>query len=200
MAQFHVMMSRLPQSNLARDRVVTTFHIDTDLDFLIDDGEQAEGFAQDAATLFADTMGALGGFTGWEARVYTHGAPKLTPPIATATAQPGGTPLDPGPREVALCLSYYATLNQPRRRGRMYLGPWPASQMAERPGTTPTGACGTIAQGLAALGGPTTQWVQYSPTTGEFHNVTNFFIDNEWDTQRSRGLRATSRAAAAIEG
>jgi hypothetical protein len=182
-AQYLMQMARVPSSNLARDRVVTTFHLDTDVPpvDLFDGGPN--DLARDAAEAFVEAMPHVAGFTGWECRAYRHGGAKGDPPEARA-----------------LCLSYYADQNIPRRRGRMYLGPWPASQMAERPGDVPTGELGLLATRLSGLGGINVQWVQYSPSTGEFHNVTNFWIDDEWDTIRSRGLRATKRALGAANG
>jgi hypothetical protein len=58
---------------------------------------------------------------------------------------------------------------------------------------------------LANLGGVDVQWCVYSPTTpgdmsDKFKQVTRGWIDNEWDTQRSRGLRATLRNGWAQEG
>ena len=200
MAQYLFQMARTPASNLARDRVVTTFHIDTDL-AILDPGENGlGGLADDAVDAFREAMPNVAGFTGWECRVYRHGGAKNDPPEARSSGTYGGTPQGVGPREVALCLSYYADVNIPRRRGRMYLGPWPAAQMQERPGEVPTGQLGLLATRLSGLGGVNVQWVQYSPTTGEFHNVTNFWIDDEWDTIRSRGLKATTRALGAANG
>jgi hypothetical protein len=44
------------------------------------------------------------------------------------------------------------------------------------------------------------QWVQHSPTTGEYHNVTNYWIDNEWDTMRSRQIGADARQSGTVNG
>lgn len=194
MAQGLFQMSRVPASNLARDRIITTFHLDSDA---IEGPTDWQNLANDAAALFASTLGGINGYTGFECRVYRHGGAKNDPPEATAFAATVGTEA-PGPHEVALCLSYYADFNAPRRRGRMYIGPW--GNLSERPSEGQQITLRTLANGLSALGGVNVQWVQYSPTTGEFHNVTNFFIDNEWDTQRRRGLRATSRLTGTVSG
>jgi len=194
MAQGLFQMSRVPASNLARDRIVTTFHLDTDP---VEGSTDWQTLATDAAALFAGTLGGITGYTGFECRVYRHGGAKNDPPEATAFAATTGTEA-PGPHEVALCLSYFADFNAPRRRGRMYIGPW--GNLNERPSEGQQITLRTLANGISALGGVNVQWVQYSPTTGEFHNVTNWFVDNEWDTQRRRGLRATSRLTGTVSG
>lgn len=199
MPQYLFQMSREPSSNLARDRIVTTFHIDTDLDSITPDMEAGPNIAVDAATLFVETLPGIVGFTGWTCRAYQHGQPKGSPPVLTEFWPTQGTPAAGGPREVALCLSYFADRNIPRRRGRMYIGPW-ASNLSERPAADRLAMLGTLAEGISGLGGPNVQWVQYSPTTGEFHNVTDYFIDDEWDTIRSRGLRPTSRRTGTVSG
>jgi hypothetical protein len=40
---------------------------------------------------------------------------------------------------------------------------------------------------------PSTFWVVYSRKTGGDAQVTNVWVDDEWDTVRSRGLRGTVR-------
>jgi hypothetical protein len=55
-------------------------------------------------------------------------------------------------------------------------------------------------QDLSAVGGVNVDWSVYSPTTGQNNAITNLWVDNEWDTQRRRGLRPTSRSVATING
>jgi hypothetical protein len=102
----------------------------------------------------------------------------------------------PIPREVALCLSFYADHPSGRRRGRLYV---PASLW------TPTGAIGvrpttgdrdTVKQLVpifTGLGGINVDWGIWSERDHAFHKATDYWIDDEWDTQRRRGLRATVR-------
>lgn len=115
------------------------------------------------------------------------------------------------PEEVALCMSYYASQNVPRKRGRLYLGPFARplddtedtsdTPSASRPDpalltsvcdagkalvdASSTGAkwCQRSGIGTGTLGAPV---VIYSP-------VTNGWCDNEWDSQRRRRITATSR-------
>ena len=200
MAQYLMQMRRVPRSNLPRDAVVTTFHLDTDLDFIGVPGGEPGDLVGDAAVLFRTSVPAIDVFNGWEARCYVHGQPKGTPPAKVVWSQDVAAGSATGPREVALCLSYYADLNQPRRRGRMYLGPWPTNRMLDRPHPDVMTYLQTLANGISGLGGVNVQWVQYSPTTGEFHTVTDWFVDNEWDTQRSRGIRADARIKGKVSG
>jgi hypothetical protein len=39
-------------------------------------------------------------------------------------------------------------------------------------------------------------WVLRSPTDKAFKPITDVWVDDEWDTMRSRGLRATQRITA----
>src|SRR3954453_8907749 len=147
MAQGLFQMSRVPASNLARDRIVTTFHLDTDP---VEGSTDWQTLATDAAALFAGTLGGITGYTGFECRVYRHGGAKNDPPEATAFAATTGTEA-PRPHEVALCLSYFADFNAPRRRGRMYIGPW--GNLNERPSEGQQITLRTLANGISALGG-----------------------------------------------
>jgi hypothetical protein len=40
----------------------------------------------------------------------------------------------------------------------------------------------------------------YSPTTGQTKKVEHWWVDDEWDTQRRRGLRATTRDEGTVSG
>jgi hypothetical protein len=46
---------------------------------------------------------------------------------------------------------------------------------------------------LQDLGGVDVDWVVFSRTDGQARPVTNFWVDNEWDTVRARGLRSDTR-------
>ena len=107
------------------------------------------------------------------------------------------------PNEVAACLSYHAAklsgAIQARRRGRIYLGPLNTSTGS----ITPTGdsrpnatfraavlsAAGYAALQLAAAGAT---WAVYSPTANTAVKIDVFSIDDAFDTQRRRGMAATT--------
>lgn len=111
-----------------------------------------------------------------------------------------GTPMAP---EVALCLSFSANLvsgSPPaRRRGRVYLGPLDSGVIdtSGRPATSVTDSIAAAGQALldASDASLVWSWVVYSPTDDLGRIVTHGWVDNEFDTQRSRGRIATARSS-----
>lgn len=130
--------------------------------------------------------------------IYEAGTPPPHHPVATATNL-GTTPNSTLPRETAICLSYYATLNQPRLRGRIYL---PACMMPFTAAVRPN--VGDLP--LALQWGPAlfktlptgTVAVVYSRVNHTTAPITNYWVDNEWDTVRSRGLKSTTRVLGTV--
>jgi hypothetical protein len=102
---------------------------------------------------------------------------------------------DAGPREVALCLSYFSERNVPRKRGRIYLGPFNTGALPARPFDSTIGFLGALAGRLAGVGGIDVDWSLYSPTAGGLSKITNWWVDDEWDTIRSRGMKPTKRTS-----
>lgn len=195
MAQLRVQVEMGIPTTLPRDVAVTTFHLDTDA------GTDYESLADDVGPLFASTIGPMqGGVTRYRTKIYDLADAEPRLPRADVVFDAAFGASENGPREVALCLSYYAGRNLPRLRGRMYIGPVARSVMAERPSETTRQRLADLAEGLSGLGGPNVQWVQYSPTTQDFTNVSDYFIDDEWDTMRSRGLRSTTRTTGTVDG
>lgn len=177
----------------SRNDVVNTVYFDTDV------GTDFEQLGDDLLALWLAEVDMTSAHNLLRVKLYDMADTEPREPRYEETAAITAT-ASTGPREVALCLSYYAGQNTPRRRGRIYLGPFPNTDMAERPSAALRAELGTLAQGLSALGGVNVQWVQYSPTTGDFSNVTNYWIDDEWDTMRSRGLLGTTRTAGTVNG
>jgi hypothetical protein len=119
------------------------------------------------------------------------------------------------PSEVAICLSYQGTLvsgeSQARRRGRLYLGPLSITTGSIDSGDVRVTAAArtTIATAADALMDSTTiagrRWCVFSPATAgpppwsagtlldAFVTITNGWVNNDFDTQRSRGLRSSAR-------
>jgi hypothetical protein len=105
------------------------------------------------------------------------------------------------PSEVAACLSYYATRNMPRRRGRIYLGPLANTAVEQSAGGV------VVSQGLRnALAGAaqalTTEapsapvlWQLVSQRGGVSYRVTGGWVDDAPDTVRKRGIAPTARTA-----
>ena len=132
--------------------------------------------------------------------VKVYDADKAPPsyPLASATAG-SGTRASGWPREVALCLSYYSGFNRPSLRGRLYI---PGAFSQGSAGVTPTTTqqdnilawCDALIVGTSIA-----TWEVYSKKNKSGAGpVTHAWVDNEWDTQRSRGLRADSRVQRAV--
>lgn len=111
------------------------------------------------------------------------------------------------PLEVAICCSFYSDnpliLDRPaaRRRGRVFLGPLVVSANESVVDGTPPLVNGNlltyIAHNCEALMYQMTDdawtWEIYSRTNRELYNVTGGWIDNDFDTIRSRGAEASVR-------
>lgn len=197
MAQYRVLISLENSASLtAEDFVVNTFYLDTDA---LSGSDDPQALVQDAVGVWFTNVDVVTGFNLIRGRIYDMSDPKPRSPVGEHV-QAASASGESGPREVALCLSYYAGQNVPRKRGRMYFGPFFVSRMAERPADTVRNKLAAIAAGISGLGGVNVQWVQYSPTTLQFSNVTHWWVDNEWDTMRSRGLKGTTRVQGDVSG
>jgi len=126
------------------------------------------------------------------------------PPLAQATMTGGAFPPH-GPGELSLCLSYFSVFNVKRARGRIFI-PFDLIWLAQASGSSPSNRP-TAADQQAALAvwdtvikpidhGGNFDWVLKSPTDKAFKPITDIWVDNEWDTVRSRGLRGDARITA----
>lgn len=118
------------------------------------------------------------------------------------------------PLEVAFCLSFRAAWTTPaqqaRRRGRVYLGPLAPAVLVSTPPPAPivdlmeAGAFymeRLLSESVAGVGGgDPAPWCVWSRTDGSLHDVVGGWVDNEWDTQRRRGLRPTYRETWGLSG
>jgi hypothetical protein len=182
-------------SALPKDSLVITPHFnDTGA------GTDPDGLAQD----LADGLTAVSD-AARQIKVTAYDA-QGTPPVfpqAQAIANAGSFPPSQVPREIALCFSFYSEQNRPRYRGRLYL-PWVlkgGQSPGLRPSMTTANTLGsTLASLFSGLGGADVDWVVYSRVDDEARKVSNWWIDDEWDTVRSRGLRPTTRATGSTSG
>jgi hypothetical protein len=193
MAVYRMQCAFQYNSAFPRDRMVITPHFeDTGV------GSDPDGLTADLAAALQTWSGSTG-----EIRVTSYDA-QGTPPVYPN----GETILNPGlvggnnfPSEIALCLSYYSQRNIPRQRGRLYL-PVPIVAAAGNIGVIPTATQIAKAMALAPilgdLGGPDVDFVVWSRTAQAAYPVTDYWVDNEWDVQRSRGLRATDREVGTL--
>lgn len=104
------------------------------------------------------------------------------------------------PEEVAVTNSFFATRNSPRTRGRVFVGPLTVEAVELVAGVARVSAeCRkvlidntkrlAIEQGV----GDSMNFGVLSPTDGEVRAVTNGWVDNAFDTIRSRGTKASLR-------
>jgi hypothetical protein len=196
-------------SGLPEDRFVTTYAF----------GSQDGGAASDAAldtiaagleAMWTDTYPGgtnpldyyLGPVVNSPARVNLYRLGDDTPREPTEytfAISPGMSA--PFPNEVALCLSFFATRNLPRRRGRIYFGPTGVGAQAGSPFTagdsrpvpllmTTLLNAGKLLRDYALGLYP---WAVLSQVDGQLRPVTDLWVDNAWDTQRRRGVDPSTR-------
>lgn len=175
-------------STLPRDALTITPHFN---DGAI--GSNPQNLCDDLCTAIA---GYVNNTRQIEVTAYdAQGTPPVNP-AGYAIANTGAAPPSTVPREVAVCLSYFSEFNRPRLRGRLYLPVGAiasASEMVVRPGLTLRQKVGQLAPILQDLGGLDVDWVVYSRVDDVARAVTDWWVDDEWDTIRSRGLRPTTR-------
>lgn len=158
--------------------------------------DAGQAVAQSVADAYAAADRGSFVFGAIQVRAYDFdGVLPSGPPVAVATADQAATgPLsETGPREVACALSYRAGPSTPRSRGRIFLGPI-AGIRTQAPYIdlavgNAANALGLALANIVTLGA---QWSLYSRTVQGFAAITNWTVDNAWDTQRSRGLPATA--------
>lgn len=183
-------------STLPRDRMVITPHFKDD------------GIGTDPQGLCDDLAAALSAWwiVAGEVIVTAYDAQGSKPvyPQGNAVVNPGAAPNASAPREVAVCLSYYSTRNIPSYRGRLFI-PFCVMQSGGgvgnaglRPSSATRDKVGELAGIFANLGGPDVDWCVFSRRDNVARSVSNWWVDDEWDTVRSRGLRPTTRLAGAV--
>lgn len=202
MTEIRALVIHRKATDLPIDHVVNTLHFDTDSPFTWLDqaleGLNETQLAKDLRDVFRARVGQVTGM-GTEVKMYDMQDP-LPRPVrghANWAALTGASSGDPGPREVACCLSFRGETNTKRTRGRIYLGTWQRAFLIERPDSGITGAATQIANGIANLGGVDIDWCVRSSFAPFMHPVKSSWCDNEWDTIRSRGLKPTSRVTNA---
>lgn len=139
---------------------------------------------------------------------------EITPPPnypkATVTRFPGVVwPLTHMP-ELALCLSFAGSnRGNKRERGRIYLSPQlqggttPAVDQSRPSSTTMDWALGWYSVSNASLpdlGGIDWKFGVYSRTGKVFTQTKQAWVNDEWDVQRRRGLRETTRVTSQRDG
>lgn len=183
---------------LARDKMVNVLWFDHHQISVLA-GTDWDALALDLANAYHDNRQAS---TETTVKLYAADDPKPRPVKGQAVVQPGAVVSYGAPREVCLCLSFYADRNLPSRRGRIFL-PVPAGPNGApgiRPSTNARTQALALAGDLSALGGLNVDWVVHSQKLQQHYKVSNVWVDDEWDTMRSRGLKSTTRSVQAVSG
>lgn len=199
MGLMRAIVSVAADSVLARDRCVNTLYFDvTNVSLLV--GTDADALASDLATIYHNLMNPTA-TREIDVRLYNMDDPKPRPIAGRFTKNVGAAPAGNIPREVAVCLSFYADRNLPKRRGRIFL---PAFAIGDPFGLRPAATTRTklldLADSFSGLGGVNVDWCMHSVKDQAHHKISTAWVDDEWDVQRSRGLRATTRATRNVSG
>lgn len=150
---------------------------------------------QNLCDSMADGLVTIAAATG-EVKVTAYDAQGTKPvyPAATAVRNTGVAEATTKPRELAVCLSYYAERNVPRQRGRLYM---PAHFLGiATSNLRPVTAIPRMQDFVTlctGLGGVDVDWAVYSKRAARAFSITDYWWDDEWDVVRSRGLRGSSR-------
>lgn len=168
-------------------------------------GWDSTGLAKDLADGVAANIQTAGSTRPITVKLYDLHGTKPVYPFARYDRLPAGTiPTAQSPRELAVCLSFYATVNRPRRRGRLYL---PYSWLTSA-STAPNLISSTNIDAwinpwvtlFAGLGGADIDWVVFSKRDDDAFKVSTAWMDNEFDVIRGRGLKATYRKTVTTSG
>lgn len=202
-------------SGLPADVVVNSFHFDavqaTDSleeiadalqDFYTGDDAQNRSVSAWMGAYVSRVVGAA------SIKIYDWALPEPRPPIWESTftldapSQASNLPL-----EVALCTSYAAApiagVPRARQRGRVFIGPLigsantSATGQPPRPDTVLVEDLAAATLRLASLGSSPglPKFSVFSRVDQTLYTVDHGWVDNEFDTQRRRQVKATGRSA-----
>jgi hypothetical protein len=136
-------------------------------------------------------------------KLYDIEGTKPVRPMATKVLTPNTAMGWSVPPELSCCLSFYGGVNRPDQRGRLYIPVQKsdtASAAAPRPTSTIRTKIGALAPIFAGLGGIDVDWIVWSKTQQHATQVTNWFVDDDWDVVRSRQSRPSTRTAGTTGG
>lgn len=192
-------------NGLAEDRVVNGWHFWRDQQ-VVSDFDNVRDMLKDFYTkpvnAGAWVTNSYPGHLASECQVVAYDLSQDKPraPVYESTFPSGVGAGSTLPTEVALCFSFEADKEsgelQSRRRNRVYLGPFTNAVLNS--GAVSGSFITTIINAgkdlkAASQASATWKWRVYSPTDDQSHDIAKIWVDNAWDTQRRRGLKATSR-------
>lgn len=199
MTAYRVQVTLHTVSGVAQDYVTNTWHV---LGTSVSDAEDFTDTLRAGYNTLATRFGSTIAQNGHTIKVYNMEDPEPRAPVLeyswNLTSAPAANAL---PTEVALCMSFQAEkisgVPQARRRNRIYFGPFGNTINGNdgRPTTVIIGLLTDFGTAiLDASAGATWDWGIFSTfNPGGLVEVSNGWVDNEWDTQRRRGREATSR-------
>lgn len=135
--------------------------------------------------------------TSFDVVTYDTTDPVPRQPLVSSVTYASNAPSTSLPAEVALCLSFHGPLNVPSERGRIYFGPLNGTVAGTltggdvRPSSAVITALTQCATRMAARTDIT--WGLISQLKGTFTTAMEGWVDNAFDTQRRRGVEATTR-------
>lgn len=209
---------RIPHRNLIpADAVINTFHF-TGVDGA---GDMISAILPRLTSFWNDGSPTIplknfySGELSWggaRAKFYDWDDPEPRAPLADeslgiTSATPESTTNLPG--EVALCSSYRAPLESgeipARRRGRIYIGPLcsavllTGTTVPTRPSSTFRTCVAEATQRLAEDSTLGARWVVWSRVNSSASPIEFGWVDDAFDTQRRRGVAATTRTNWSVE-
>jgi hypothetical protein len=143
--------------------------------------------------------GAHWGYSGCKITInaYDRADAKPRPEKGHSVYSPGTWNTDTNQaRQVALAISFYSGRNLKRSRGRLYLIPLNNAGASERPSVSVrTAAMGLVTATASAILALTPAWsfAVYSTADGATKPITNYWVNDVWDTQRRRVPKETVR-------
>lgn len=188
-------------SAIPADAITNTFHFS----WSAGNADSAAEAATDQLEVFYSAIRNRFGndmnFGGARVKVYDMSDPEPRAPIKDAAlGVTGSNTDDPLPNEVAICVSWEAEVTSgsvaARRRGRTFLGTvGRGTQKLGDRGRIDNDVVASIASaaGVFTLDTSAAKLQVYSPTDGLAHPVTGGWVDNSYDTVRSRGIEPTLR-------
>jgi hypothetical protein len=158
------------------------------------------GTGADADALVNDLANVISGFVkgGPQIRVRAYDL-QGTPPVYPAAEKilnVGSSPVSSTIREPAICLSFRNGPSRPRRRGRLYIPfHWTTTgaSLGPRPSSPQMVYVTNLVSGLTGLGGINVDWIVWSKLDRAGYPVTDWWVDDEWDAQRRRGLKPSTK-------
>jgi hypothetical protein len=199
---YKVTVSTQLGSALPADRMVNVLHFRHSLGGLL--GTDLDSFATNILDAYDAQWFGTAAAPWREVVIYrTEGPPPHDPQARKSRGTATAVWSADYPTEIALCMSFRGGL-RPWQRGRSYLSPQVATAwrgttaLASRPAQNIRDAVVNLGDALGDAGGPDWSWVVHSRTRGEDYPIDYVWCDDEWDIQRRRGRKPTTRSSRTI--